>query len=110
MGEFGAYPVLGPYQRINAFYEKMLSSENSISKTVRHHKADNMEKSYASNSILMYHMIDVIAFTHGDRWTESFLPQKSFLPLSIPVRCSPHIWNSTTKFMAMPHDQQDQIR
>lgn len=76
----------------------MLSSEDSVSETALLHTADNVEKSEACNCLFMYRSVDVIAFACGDECTESVVPRESFPSFTIPVRCSPHAWNSPTKF------------
>lgn len=86
-------------ERSNAFYEKMLVSHGSVSETARHHKPDNVEKSHASNWLFMYRLIDAIAFAYGGEQIESTVPRKSFLPLTIPVRCSLSIWDYPTYFL-----------
>jgi len=72
-------------ERSNAFYETMLSSEDSVSETVENYRADQVEKSYASNSLLLYRLLDVINFAHNGKWTNTVLPRRRFPTLSIPV-------------------------
>jgi hypothetical protein len=84
-------------ERCNAFYEAMLSSEESVSKVVRHHRPDNVERSNASGWLLLYRLMDVITFAHGDRWTDATVPRQRFPTLTIPVCGSPHIRHSLTK-------------
>jgi hypothetical protein len=69
----------------------MLSSEDSISAIARLHKADNVEKSEACNSLLLYRLIDVIAFACGDGWTETIVPREKFASFTTPVCRSPLI-------------------
>lgn len=72
-------------ERGNAFYETLLSSKESISETVKDYKADQVEKSYASNSLLLYRLLDVINFAHNDKGANAAVPRQSFPMLLIPV-------------------------
>ena len=75
-------------QRSHAFYEAMLSSEESISRVARRHKPDNVEKSHASSALLLYRLLDVLVFANGDEWISSTVRRQIFPVLTIPVRTS----------------------
>jgi hypothetical protein len=55
----------------NGFYEAILSSDDSISKLVRRHKPDNADKSQVTISLLLYRLVDVIAFVRGHELSQS---------------------------------------
>jgi hypothetical protein len=72
-------------ERSNAFYETLLSSDASVSETVENCRVDRLEKLYASNSLLLYRLLDIINFAHNGKWTNTEVPRLSFPPLLIPV-------------------------
>lgn len=73
----------------NAFYEAMLSSDESVSKLARQHKPTNVEKSQATRSLLLYRLVDTIAFVKGHKTTSQSnesVKRRPFQMLPIPVR------------------------
>jgi hypothetical protein len=72
-------------QHSSVFYETLLSSEENVSDTVENYRADAVEKSYASNSLLLYRLLDVMNFAHNGKWINTTVPRQRFPTLSIPV-------------------------
>jgi hypothetical protein len=76
--------------RGNAFYEALLSSEESVSKCVQRHKPENADKLQATQSLLLYRLADVIVFVHGQHHIDQShvaVKRCQFPLLKIPVCC-----------------------
>jgi hypothetical protein len=70
----------------NTLYKKFLLSE-SIEDVVNRYKPNNMELSQVSISLLLYRLVDVIAFFNNQGLSSSKVPRTEFPTLPIPV-CS----------------------
>lgn len=68
-----------------SFYEAMLSSDDRISTISQNHRSELSEKSQACSSLLLYRLVDAIAFAHGHEFTGSMPSRQPFTNLSIPV-------------------------
>jgi hypothetical protein len=69
------------------FYESILSSEGSVTQISKNLFSDNQEKSRSCSSLLLYRLVDVIAFSKKSRSNDNLLPRQKFTTLHIPVSC-----------------------
>lgn len=72
----------------SSFYEALITSDDTISQVVERLRPERTATVHASRALLLYRLVDVIAFSHPVRWTDSAVPRMPYPTLTIPV-CFP---------------------